>query len=104
MSNKDSCKQYYQQHKKDWTARKQARRDAIRAWINALKSSLGCKDCGYNQNPLVLQFDHLRDKVEAVSVLVSNQAPKTSILKEIEKCEVVCANCHMIRTALRRKK
>lgn len=59
-----------------------------------------CVDCG-ERDPVVLEFDHLRDKLFAIGPkLTSRSWP--SILIEIEKCEVVCANCHRRRTARRR--
>jgi hypothetical protein len=59
-----------------------------------------CVDCG-EIDPVVLEFDHLRDKSFAIGPEISRKAWK-SILEEMEKCEVVCANCHRRRTARRR--
>lgn len=55
-----------------------------------------CVDCGQS-NPIVLEFDHLVDKKYNVSSMVA--MPIEDIKVEIQKCEVVCANCHKIRTA-----
>lgn len=58
-----------------------------------------CVDCG-ESNPIVLQFDHIGDNKEYnVSFLVKNGRAWSQVEKEIKKCEVVCANCHHIRTA-----
>lgn len=65
-----------------------------------LKSSLSCIDCG-NDNPIVLEFDHLSDKEFTISQMISH-SPWEEILREIDKCEPVCANCHRIRTHNRR--
>jgi len=59
-----------------------------------------CVDCG-ESDPVVLEFDHLRDKAFAIGQALSRRGWR-SILAEIEKCEVVCANCHRRRTAMRR--
>jgi hypothetical protein len=59
-----------------------------------------CVDCG-EADPVVLEFDHLRDKRFAISARLHGRNWQT-ILDEIEKCEVVCANCHRRRTANRR--
>ncbi len=59
-----------------------------------------CVDCG-ETDPVVLEFDHLRDKSFAIGPELSRRSWQ-SILDEMEKCEVVCANCHRRRTAQRR--
>lgn len=56
-----------------------------------------CVDCG-ESDPLVLEFDHLRDKTKNISTLWQ-AATWSTVLKEIEKCEVRCANCHRRKTA-----
>jgi hypothetical protein len=59
-----------------------------------------CIDCG-EDDPIVLESDHLGDKEFTIGsdFCVRNW---DSILAEIKKCEVVCANCHRKRTAQRR--
>ena len=44
-----------------------------------------------------MQFDHLRDKKYHISTLVNSNNFK-KLEAELEKCEVVCANCHAERT------
>lgn len=58
-----------------------------------------CADCGEG-DPLVLEFDHLQDKSFEISRGFSGRNWQ-SILDEIAKCEVACANCHRRRTAQR---
>jgi hypothetical protein len=50
-----------------------------------------------------MDFDHREDKVEIVSRLLWANAAKEKILAEIAKCDLVCSNCHRIRTFLVRK-
>ena len=59
-----------------------------------------CVDCG-ETDAVVLEFDHLRDKSFDVATALPYRSWR-SILDEIAKCEVVCANCHRRRTARRR--
>lgn len=59
-----------------------------------------CLICN-ESDPVVLQFDH-RDpslKTNAISYLISGCARIDSIKEEIDKCDVLCANCHTKRTA-----
>lgn len=71
-----------------------------RDFIFEIKCRSECVDCG-NDDPHVLDFDHLNDKVKAISRLVSDQSSIEVLEQELLKCEVVCANCHRIRTAKR---
>jgi hypothetical protein len=71
---------------------REKRREAIRK----LKSK-PCMDCGVQYPYYVMDFDHKGDKVAKVSFL-SKGAPMEVVLKEIAKCDLVCANCHRIRT------
>lgn len=59
-----------------------------------------CADCG-ESDPVVLDFDHLRDKAFDIGQSLPYRNCQ-SILDEIEKCDVVCSNCHRRRTAERR--
>ena len=62
-----------------------------------IKQSSGCTDCG-ETNHIVLDFDHLKDKKYNISRMIHDGFSWAAIKKEIAKCEVVCANCHRIRT------
>lgn len=63
-----------------------------------------CIDCGV-ADPIVLTHDHRDPKLKAkcVSQMVQMAASWTRIQKEIDKCDVVCFNCHAIRTAKTQK-
>lgn len=57
-----------------------------------------CVDCGEKHSPWKMDFDHVRGtKVENVSTLVTDGTTE-QLLQEIDKCDVVCARCHRIRT------
>lgn len=58
-----------------------------------------CTDCG-EADPIVLEFDHLRDKKFGIAAGLRDREWQ-SVLDEMAKCEVVCANCHRRRTAKR---
>jgi hypothetical protein len=65
-----------------------------------IKTASGCVDCG-EKNHIVLDFDHIRDKKYNVSRMIHDGFSWKAIMREIQKCEVVCANCHRIRTHYR---
>jgi hypothetical protein len=57
-----------------------------------------CVDCG-ESDPVVLQFDHVRDKRYNVSTMIRGGFAWSTVEAEIEKCEVRCGNCHRRKTA-----
>lgn len=62
-----------------------------------------CADCKQTFPPVVMQFDHLDPSTKNMRGRRSFSClrSKRRILEESLKCEVVCANCHMIRTEKR---
>lgn len=96
-------KRYYQQNKKkvqDRVARnRRTRQEKIRMRIVEILKD-GCVDCGEN-DIRVLDFDHVDpiDKVDTVSKMIQLGNSESSILEEVSKCEIRCANCHRIRTS-----
>jgi hypothetical protein len=81
-----------------------ATRRELVAEVSALKVARGCADCGFNKHPEALDFDHLPGAVKlgGVGYLLARNGTRETVFAEIAKCEVVCANCHRIRTAERR--
>jgi hypothetical protein len=58
-----------------------------------------CVDCG-EADPMVLEFDHRGDKSFNIAKGLRDRG-WDDLLEEIAKCDVVCANCHRRRTAVR---
>ena len=75
-------------------------RHAKRDWMAQYKLDLGCTDCGYNEHPHALEFDHVMGEKE-FNVSQGQDKSYKALLEEISKCDVMCANCHRIRTAER---
>jgi hypothetical protein len=87
-------------HRRQSTAAKIARTQALRKHILGHLRRTRCVDCG-ERDPVVLEFDHVGDKAASISKLVSDAASMKVVDAEIASCEVVCANCHRRRTAIR---
>jgi hypothetical protein len=64
-----------------------------------LKTNRPCADCGFIFPPRAMEFDHIdsRNKHGDVCALLY-RSNWSIVLKEIKKCELVCANCHALRT------
>jgi hypothetical protein len=86
----------------DAKVRDKARAAEKKRALDEYKIKTGCADCGYNIHPAALEFDHLPEfeKSRNVATLMYNSWAK--IWAEVAKCEVVCCNCHAIRTMNRR--
>jgi hypothetical protein len=80
---------------------RKARRDQIKRNMMDFYKSHPCVDCG-EKDPRVLDFDHLNNKRYNVSTLLNKEYSWDSILQEAAKCQVRCANCHRIKTAIKR--
>lgn len=78
-------------------ASKKKRRKEIREKLNEFKSK-PCFDCKETYPYYVMDLDHLKDKKWTASMFM-RMCPSNNIIEcEFLKCEVVCSNCHRIRT------
>jgi hypothetical protein len=75
-----------------------ARANEKRKALAQFKVQVGCTDCGYNKDARALEFDHLPGFTKVGTVAGLCYASWKVIWAEVAKCEVVCANCHAIRT------
>ena len=66
----------------------------------SLKGVFSCEKCGYNKCNKALDFHHEDDKLTEISDLVTHgkwntvQDVEDSVVAELQKCRVLCANCH----------
>lgn len=76
------------------------RKSSILAWLEDVRETLVCMNCGFS-DARALHFHHLdpNAKETTVSRLVHGGASVTRIRREMEKCVVLCANCHAIEHA-----
>lgn len=88
-------KEHYLKNRDHYTQYRRDRYDRIKNYLRDFKESVGCRDCKIS-DWRVLEFDHLRDK--KFGFARAHDYSFDDVLLEIEKCEVVCANCHKIRT------
>ena len=100
--NRISNKRYYSENKEKHRANVARRNSEIRksntSFVREIKESTPCADCNIKYPYYVMDFDHLRDKERNVSRMSHDSGSLDRIKAEIAKCELVCANCHRIRT------
>jgi hypothetical protein len=92
---KAQCRECRSRHSADRCMRR-------RRMLEAVKLTAGCTVCGYDAHAEALDFDHRPgvQKVRNLAAMVGWALP--TIWAEVMKCDVVCANCHRVRTTTRR--
>lgn len=87
---------------KDTAANKKHRDDRNRK-LNLLKIGRPCYDCGGMFPTECLEWDHMPGTKKLFCVAAGKGKSLETILDEIAKCQLVCSNCHHIRTVARHK-
>ena len=92
---KDCMKQYFKQNENNIKQYREKRLKEIKQWYNGYKSTLKCRYCDEDFTEC-LEFHHLKPetKIDNVVYMVHNGVSLEKIKKEMDKCIVVCANCH----------
>jgi len=72
-----------------------------RVFIKSLKN-VPCLDCGGRFHPEAMHFDHLDPALKYMNIGVMFSHSREHIEQEVAKCEIVCANCHAVRSYNRR--
>lgn len=100
---RDYHRRWYTQNKAKHRAWDVAIRDRLSKRVTEYKLKRGCCECGYKKCAAALEFDHVRgEKLADISNMVQRRMGWEKLFAEIQKCEVVCANCHRERTERRR--
>ncbi len=98
---KEARRRHYEKNKETYIANARKREREMQQFVWAEKSK-PCMDCNVQYSPWVMQFDHRPDEVKVADISkIINRGSWTKLKEEIAKCDVVCANCHVIRTATR---
>ena len=105
---KDCCKKYsksyYPANKSKWAIRNRNQTRKLANLIQVIKKDKACFDCNKTYPYYVMEFDHIKGvKINSISRMRTCGSWE-KILKEIDKCELVCANCHRERTWNRLRK
>lgn len=79
-------------------------RRTAREYIAEVKRDVPCADCGGNFPPCCMHFDHVPERGPKLFNLGSGDYSIKAVQAEIEKCDILCANCHAVRTWISRGK
>ena len=97
LKQREYAKNHYEQNKQKYLKSNRDRRSLLKSYIRELKSNTPCKDCHKSYPYYVMDFDHLRDKDSLIIKFIRNNN-RAGLENELKKCEVVCSNCHRIRS------
>jgi len=94
---KAQSKKYYEANKEKVKAASRLSKERARANFQEFKASLSCTQCGQN-HPATLDFHHLilHPDNQKINVLTKGGAYTKAIQEIMDKCVVLCANCHRI--------
>lgn len=85
---------YYYKNRESEINRTRKRTKELKQWFKNYKKSLECEKCGEDHHAC-LDFHHEEEKDFSVSEMISrNNFSRNRIRNEIEKCSVLCSNCH----------
>ena len=101
---REAHKRYYEKNLDKYYQKNIKRKKMLLEFVNELKCK-PCMDCDIIYQPYVMDFDHKGDqkKLNSVARLIRNGWSKKRLLEEISKCDLVCSNCHRVRTYKRFK-
>ncbi len=94
---------HYANNKRQYLERNIRSYSKRREFVRRMKSR-PCADCGQQYPYYVMDFDHREGEVKKYALNSTDRMTMRAILREIEKCDVVCSNCHRMRTYKRRNK
>ena len=92
---REARRKWYHNNKEKSCQKIKERKEEIKEWFSSYNENLKCELCEEN-HPATLQFHHTNpeEKELEISIAIHNGWSINKILKEIDKCQVLCANCH----------
>ena len=96
-------REYHQRTRPRQLDLKQIVRQFRVAWMWELKSSAPCADCDKVFHPVQMSWDHRPGTLKLNDVGLMTHYRRELVMQEIAKCDLVCLNCHALRTHLRRR-
>lgn len=100
--NRAAVKKHYEANKAQYLERNRKVREEKTQYTIKIREETPCMDCGVQYPHYVMQFDHRGDEPKSGNIGQLCAHSWKKLLAEIAKCDIVCANCHSIRTHQRR--
>lgn len=95
---RESRRKHYQENREQYKRRNREKRERLRAALREVKS-VPCADCRIQYPHYVMDLDHRDPETKSFDPAnLVNRGSWRIFQEEIAKCDVVCANCHRVRT------
>lgn len=94
-------RRHYQENREEYYQRQLSKRAVNRRFVlQYKKDNSKCTDCAISFPPYVLDFDHVPERGKKVRGIadLARESSLENLLVEMLKCDIVCANCHRVRT------
>lgn len=85
----------YNRDRDAWNDRSRNQKRRKYDWVNEIKCAAGCLACD-EVDPSCLEFHHVDSSIkeDTISKMIADKVGDGRIREEIDKCLIVCANCH----------
>jgi hypothetical protein len=95
VEEKARANKHYKKHKEN--------RSNIISWLEDKYTGVPCMDCDGVFDWVAMDFDHRPEETKSFGLatkgtLVANPENIAKIMKEVDKCDLICSNCHRVRT------
>ncbi len=94
MTDKEYKQEHYRRNKQRYLDQTAASKRKLRQWLQDYKATLKCSKCG-EDHPACIEFHHRDPATKSFTIGEAvGRHSKDKIINEINKCDVLCANCH----------
>lgn len=95
---KTISRKHYESNKPAYYTRNKRAKRKQSLEILEMKKNTPCKDCGGSFHPYIMEFDHRDPETKLFSIARRGKIVYKKLRDELAKCDLVCANCHKLRT------
>lgn len=95
---KEAKRRWYHKNKDIVQSRNRKEYQKRKRWLIKYKEGRPCTDCGKYYPYYVMDFDHRNKKEKKFIISENRTCGWGNFLKEVKKCDLVCSNCHRVRT------
>ena len=90
--------EWYKKNRDKTIAKTKRNSERILAWLRDYKTTHGCSKCSYNTHAVALDFHHVDEsrKEFPLNAAQRRRYGMERIKKEVDKCIILCANCHRV--------